>query len=170
MLAQRKSQLSRKYPSASLNKCVVTMCLTSCSVWRRLGVFYCHSVCFCWFSAYVGPQSRFKGQEIPPWWKGALSLKPAKCFPYHFLHLRISFIFFVALQFCVSAHGCAGDRGKGQVCQKSTHYKAFPGEAVHASAEITGEACHRVRTSDTAPVQLLFYSSLGKSCNIFMEV
>lgn len=132
MLAQWTSQLSRKCPGASLNKCVVSLCLTSCSGWRHLGVVFLLVFCLC--------RTTELGQEMPPVKPQQLGLH---AFRMNFL-FSVFLFFTVALQLCVSAHGCAWDRGKGQVCQKSTHYKAFPGEAVHASAEITGEACHRV--------------------------
>lgn len=54
-----------------------------------------------------------------------------------------------ALQLCVSAHGRSGDRGKRQVCQESSYHQTFPGQAVHAGAEATGEACYWVQLRNT---------------------
>lgn len=50
------------------------------------------------------------------------------------------------VQFRVSANRCPGDRGKGQVCQESTNYQAFPGKAVGPRAEAFGKTRHWVNT------------------------
>lgn len=58
--------------------------------------------------------------------------------------IDVTYYFIAAIQLCVIAHGRAGNRGEGQVCQEPAYHQTLLGKAFDASTETPGKTRHRV--------------------------